>query len=264
MTSTIHQPAVAMPYDRTLNALPYSEENVDAAAFAPLSRQVGAERLTGDRLGNGSEAAQVLFLHGAGQSNRNRAAGIRRHLWQRGVGSVAFDFSGHGESSSCTPGSLVKRYREACDWWSLMHEARARCVVASSMGAEAAIRLSATPGVDVTHLVLVVGAVYAGAAFELPFGPAFSACIRAPSSWRDAPALEMLRRFRGHLTIIAAQQDQVIPPDLPEIMAQNAISARAVDTILLIDMAHDVMARCEREPARAAEFGELIAQQLLI
>ncbi|MFJ5675764.1 alpha/beta fold hydrolase [Streptomyces sp. NPDC093097] len=67
-------------------------------------------------------------------------------------------------------------------------------------------------------------AVYSAEAWDVPFEDGngrFSRIIRQPDSWREAPALEVLRAYEGR-----AGTDAVIPPAATESI-QNALAARA-------------------------------------
>lgn len=73
-------------------------------------------------------------------------------------------------------------------------------VFGSSMGAYNAIRLTQLHRVDA--LVLIVPGVYTPSAYEVPFGPDFSAIIRRERSWIDSDAWDILSRFEGRLHIV--------------------------------------------------------------
>lgn len=196
---------------------------------------VGDESIVGDTLAAPS-ALQALFLHGAGQSNRRRQQLLREELAQAGFGSAAFDYSGHGDSSAHSPASLQKRLQQAqavrahVDPGQHIHT-----VVGTSMSGEIAIRLACAPASKISHLVLIVGAIYARTAYTLPFGPAFSAAIRQPNSWRSAETLELIAQYRGGLTLIRALDDAVIPHEIATLLAE---AAQAASFQRIIDLPH--------------------------
>jgi pimeloyl-ACP methyl ester carboxylesterase len=198
-----------------------------------FSLTVGAEQLTGDIL-SPAAGAQALFLHGAGYSHRQRQRLLREELVQHGVGSAAFDFSGHGDSSANQPGSLQKRLQQAQQVLQhLSHDGlQLDTLVATSMSGEIAIRLAHATANRIAHMVLMVGAIYNRTAFTLPFGPDFSAAIRQPYSWREAETLEMIADYRGGLTLIRTLEDAVIPFEVADLLAQaarNALFVRRID-----------------------------------
>ena len=191
-----------------------------------LELQVDDEIIVGDVLGE-QHQLRALFLHGAGQSDRQRQRLLREDLVHAGFGSVALDFSGHGESSANSPGSLKKRLRQAQGMLAHADAAQTiRAVVGTSMSGEIALRLACEPGSRIDHVVLIVGAIYDRAAFSIPFGPEFSAVIRQPQSWRQAETLELIRNYRGGLTLVRALEDAVIPHEVADLLEQTAVSAR--------------------------------------
>ncbi|MBB3212073.1 hypothetical protein FHW67_001341 [Herbaspirillum sp. Sphag1AN] len=227
----------------------------------PFSLVVGEETLIGDLLGD-SATVQVLLLHGAGSGNRLRQRRLRELLLQQGVSSAAFDFSGHGESSANAPGSLEKRLLQASAvLHHINHQQQLHTVVGTSMSGEIAIRLAyAHPG-QIQHLVLMVGAIYAGDAFSLPFGPDFSAAIRRPQSWRSAETLEMIAHFRGALTLIRALEDSVIPFEIADLLAQAAGRASSVRVMDLPGVDHRISERIANDDALRAHIADVIMQR---
>jgi pimeloyl-ACP methyl ester carboxylesterase len=91
------------------------------------------------------------------------------------------------------------------------------------MGAYNAIKLTETRRVEA--LVLVVPGVYTPAAYELPFGPRFTAAIRQERSWDATDAWRILERFTGRLLVIAAEHDAIIPAEIPERLVRAASKA---------------------------------------
>lgn len=208
-----------------------------------FSLQVNEETLVGDIFGE-NHCAQVLLLHGGGTGNRECQRCLRKALLQHGLGSAAFDFSGHGESSANTPGSLEKRLLQAIAVMQHVDQRRQlHTVVGTSMGGEIAIRLASAHPDRIQHLVLIVGAIYASDAFSLPFGSDFSTAIRRPESWRTAATLGLMKRYRGALTLIRALEDSVIPFEIADLLAQAATHATSVHVIDLPGVDHRVSER---------------------
>ncbi|WP_034301833.1 alpha/beta fold hydrolase [Herbaspirillum sp. RV1423] len=222
---------------------------------------VDDETIAVDTLGS-AEQLSALFLHGAGQSHRQRQRLLREELAEQGFGSIAFDFSGHGDSSANSPGSLQKRLREAEHVLQATNVAHAvHTVVGTSMSGEIAIRLACKPDSELTHLVMIVGAIYDRAAFALPFGPAFSAAIRRPQSWREAETLEFIRHYRGGLSIIRALDDAVIPHDVAELLVQAAQSARFRRLIDLPDTDHRLSEKMVQDALLRQRIAAIIRQE---
>lgn len=189
----------------------------------PFDVSFSGRHLKADHLA-GSAALPTLLIHGAGQSERGRFAPLRQALHQRGIGSTAFDCIGHGQTGgSMGESSLASRTRQAAAVAEARHGTSALALVGTSMGAYNAIRLLETRRVE--SLVLVVPGVYTPAAYELPFDAEFSAVIRKPRSWETTDAWDILGQFTGRLLVIAAQNDVVIPSEIPERLVDAARQA---------------------------------------
>jgi pimeloyl-ACP methyl ester carboxylesterase len=166
----------------------------------------------------GRDSNRILYLHGAGGSTRRGHHLLRGALQQRGLGSVCFDAIGHGETGgTLAQSSVASRTRQAQAVLAasvLAASPEPLVVFGSSMGAYNAIRLTQQHRVDA--LVLIVPGVYTPAAYEVPFGPEFSAVIRRERSWADSDAWDILSRFEGRLLVIHAEHDAVIPLEISE------------------------------------------------
>jgi pimeloyl-ACP methyl ester carboxylesterase len=221
--------------------------------------QAGAETLAGDLISApGCGAAQTLFLHGAGQSNRQRQWALRETLAALGCASAAIDFSGHGESSARQTNSLAKRLAEAQAALQGFTQAP-RTVVGVSMSGEIAMRLACLPENQVAHLVTIVGALYDGAAFELPFGPGFSTALRRPGSWRDADTLRLIGHYPGRITLVRANEDTVIPREIAELVRDNAHAAQDCRIVDLPGVDHRVSERSAQDPSLRGLLAQLVA-----
>jgi esterase/lipase len=88
-----------------------------------VSFQADNEKLSGETiLANPDDLPQILILHGAGQATKERAKPLaERVVNETGQGVLAFDFSGHGESSGeLNQSSLQKRVNEANAAWQFL------------------------------------------------------------------------------------------------------------------------------------------------
>ncbi|MYM24426.1 alpha/beta fold hydrolase [Duganella sp. FT135W] len=174
----------------------------------------------------GSDSNRILYLHGAGASTRHGHHMLRAALQQRGLGSVCFDAIGHGETGgSLAHSSVASRTRQAQAVLKARELPEPLVVFGSSMGAYNAIRLTQQHKVDA--LVLIVPGVYTPAAYEVPFGPEFSAVIRRERSWSDSDAWDILSRFEGRLLVIHAEHDAVIPLEISERLVAAATRAES-------------------------------------
>ena len=166
---------------------------------------------------------ETLVLHGAGQSSRSRFAHLRQALCRRGIPSASFDFIGHGDTGGRLPGSSLRARTEQAAAVIQYACREPLTLIAASMSGYTAIKL--TERFRVANLILLVPAVYTPRAYDLPFGPDFSAAIRQPGSWQDSDAFSILAAFRGNLLVVAAEGDDVIPRRVVERLHASADSA---------------------------------------
>ncbi len=180
----------------------------------------GKYMLRGDIYKNGEN---TLILHGAGNSSRSVFTQLRHSLNSNNIPSVSFDFVGHGETGGDILGStLCERTEQASAV--IKHTCIEPVIlIAASMSGYTAIKL--TELFSVSNLILLVPAVYSPRAYDLPFGPEFSAAIRAPDSWRESDAFDILSRFTGSLVVIAAEFDDIIPREIVEQIHSSAMNA---------------------------------------
>ncbi|WP_329339937.1 alpha/beta fold hydrolase [Streptomyces sp. NBC_00663] len=203
----------------------------------------GGERLSGVYGGGGAGRATAVVLHGAGNGSKERLTPVLAEFAGRGCGVLALDFSGHGESSGeLRELSLRRRFEQAV----AVIDARVAAdgplvLVGFSMSGQTVADLVRHYGARVSAIGLCSPAVYAAEAWELPFGDGdgpFSELIRTPDSWREAPALDVLRAYEGRAVLAVPGHDEVIPPAVTEAV-QDALATRAQYTHLeLPDAAH--------------------------
>lgn len=162
----------------------------------------------------------ALILHGAGESRKERFLPLMALLGEHGIGSVAFDFSGHGESTGMlAESSLERRRRQAGGVLADLVERRRSPVIliGFSMSGQTVCDLLAAGGTGVSAAVLCCPAVYAPEADGIPFGdPAFTRVLRSGGSWRGSSAFEALRGFRGPVLIVRPGKDEVIPAEISD------------------------------------------------
>lgn len=179
----------------------------------------------------GPEKATVVLLHGAGIGSKERLLPLLAEFVSRGCRGVAFDFSGHGESTGALRElSLRRRFEQAV----AVIDARvpaggALIVVGFSMSGQTVADLVAHYGERVAAVGLCAPAVYAREAWDVPFGQGdgrFSEIIRRPDGLRGAPALDVLRAYEGRAVLAVPGTDTVIPPAVTEAV-QDALAAHA-------------------------------------
>ncbi|WP_229815931.1 alpha/beta fold hydrolase [Streptomyces lucensis] len=200
------------------------------------------ERISGVSAGPPGRATVVL-LHGAGNGSKERLLPLLAEFAAHGAHALAFDFSGHGDSSgTLAESSLRRRYGQAV----AVIDAHAPAddplvLVGFSMSGQTVADLVRHYGSRVAAVGLCAPAVYAPQAWAEPFDDGsgrFSTIIRTPGGWRTSPALEVLRAFEGRAVLAVPGTDAVIPPEVTEAV-QDALSARAQYTRLeLPDAGH--------------------------
>ncbi|QCD55509.1 alpha/beta fold hydrolase [Streptomyces hawaiiensis] len=198
----------------------------------PFTHVIGGERLSGLASGGGERArATVVLLHGAGNGGKERLVPLLAEFAAHGCHALAFDFSGHGESTGLLPElSLRRRFEQAVS----VIDARARVdgplvLAGFSMSGQTVADLVRHYGDRVAALGLCAPAVYAAEAWDVPFGAGdgrFSEIIRGPGSWHAAPGLDVLRAFEGRAVLAVPGTDEVIPPAVTEAFSQ-ALARRA-------------------------------------
>lgn len=102
-------------------------------------------------------------------------------------------------------------------------------LVGFSMSGQTVADLVQHYGDRVTALGLCAPGVYTAEAWDVPFGDGngrFSGIIRRPDSWREAPALEVLRAYEGRAVLAVPGTDAVIPAAVTEAV-QDTLAARA-------------------------------------
>ncbi|WP_326695485.1 alpha/beta fold hydrolase [Streptomyces sp. NBC_01766] len=188
------------------------------------------ERLSGVYGGDRSGVTAVV-LHGAGTSSTERLLPLVREFVAHGCRGIAFDFSGHGESTGkLSELSLLRRFEQAVAVIDAYAGADGPLVlVGFSMSGQTVADLVRYYGDRVAALGLCAPAVYTAEAWEVPFGDGngrFSSIIRRPDSWREAPALQVLQAYEGRAVLAVPGTDAVIPPAVTE-SVQDALTARA-------------------------------------
>ncbi|MEU6543724.1 alpha/beta fold hydrolase [Streptomyces sp. NPDC046859] len=173
----------------------------------------------------------VVLLHGAGPGTKDRLLPLLADFAARGCHALAFDFSGHGESTGEQEElSLRRRLEQAVAVIDARVPAGAPLVVVGfSMSGQTAADLVARYAERVAALGLCAPAVYAAEAWDVPFGTGdgpFSEIIRRPGGWRGAPALRALRAYAGRAVLAVPETDAVIPPEVTGAV-QDALSTRA-------------------------------------
>jgi hypothetical protein len=155
-----------------LNAL--ENKNGSGPRFIEMAHDklmIGGEKIAWlECLPDTSTKPSLLFLHGGGAATKERTLYLAHELAQIGIGSVLFDFSGHGESTGKSiESTLEKRVKEACEVYKNKLDPRRRLgIVASSMGGYVALKMIERQ-INVGFVALFSPAVYSDDAFSQRF-----------------------------------------------------------------------------------------------
>ncbi|MFF4057528.1 alpha/beta fold hydrolase [Streptomyces sp. NPDC001668] len=214
----------------------------------PFMQDHDDELLSGVRGADGAAAvATAVLLHGAGHGSKERLLPLLDEFVAHGCRALAFDFSGHGDSSGeLAELSLRRRFEQAVAVIDAQVPADGPLVLAGfSMSGQTVADLVRHYGERVAALGLCAPAVYAEEAWDLPFGHGdgqFSETIRRPDSWRGSPALEVLRAYEGRAVLVVPGTDAVIPPEVTEAV-QEALAFRSQFTRLDLPAADHQLGR---------------------
>lgn len=213
--------------------------------------------------GGGPGRAAVVLLHGAGRGSKERLRPLLAQFVARGCRGVAFDFSGHGDSTGALRElSLRRRFEQAVAVVDArVPAAEPLVLVGFSMSGQTVADLARHYGERVAALGLCAPAVYAPEAWDLPFGEGdgrFSAVIRTPESWRRSPALDVLRGFEGRAVLAVPGTDAVIPPPVTEAV-QESLATRARFTCFeLPEATHQLGLWFQDHPDDCREFADAL------
>jgi pimeloyl-ACP methyl ester carboxylesterase len=221
--------------------------------------------LHGDMLfkDNTDDPPNILFLHGARPSeDRSQFFLLRQVLLSRhGLSSCSFDFIGHGSTGNdLHSSSLQQQTRQASDIVDACFDSQPFSIVAVGMGAYTALRL--TEAYNVLNLVLLVPAVYYHKVYTVTFGKEFSRLIRTPQSWEKSDAWLIMEDFQGRVSIIAASQDKVIPPQIINKLYEHATRAKQRQVLEISGSSHQVMDYANQEPTVLTKVVGVIADTL--
>lgn len=204
--------------------------------------------LVGDRWTPPASARTALLLHGGGTSSANGFFELRAALYKNRIETLAFDCIGHGRTGGDQIGTTLKqRVQQVQAVLAAQRvEPSALTLVGFSMGAYVAVKAATESGVS--RLCLAVPAAYARHAYETPFGPDFTQILRTPRSWSDSDAFSLTANYAGHLLVISAEQDQVIPAEIPERYAVTESRHATTTHYVVMGSGHKLNEHCSREP----------------
>lgn len=160
-----------------------------------------------------AEERGVVIMHGAGTGNKERNLPLAKDFASHGHTAIAFDFSGHGESTGALPElSLERRRNQATEVIEKLLPPDLPLILAGfSMSGQTVADLVEHFGDRVVTVVACAPGVYGKEAWDVPFGAGFTELIRKPESWRESAAFGVYARFTGRAVLVLPEEDQVIP-----------------------------------------------------
>ena len=214
--------------------------------------------LCGDRWTPPVSLRTVLLLHGGGTSSAAGFHELRSFLLARGVETLAFDFVGHGRSGGHQLGTTLRdRVQQVL---AVIESQRLEltnlALVGFSMGAYVAVKAAVAAGVK--RLCLAIPAAYAPEAYDVPFGNDFSRVIRAPRSWENSDAFQLISDYSGHLLVVSAENDQVVPSEIPHRYALPRSTSASTVHHIVKGSGHNLSEHYMLEPsARMSAYAEI-------
>lgn len=228
------------------------------AAILELELPFQRALLRGTRWQPPSPTHTALLLHGGGTSAADGFRELRTSLYDSNIATVAFDFVGHG----CTGGSqlgttLDERVQQVVQMVKAQGlKPETLALVGFSMGAYVAVKAAVEIGVS--SLCLAIPAAYAAEAYRIPFGPEFTKILRAPRSWADSDAFGLVRGYAGHLLVVSAEEDRIVPAEIPEMYVTSGSNCASSRHHVVARSGHNLSEHYKREPrAREAVYAEI-------
>jgi uncharacterized protein len=183
---------------------------------------------------------EFIFLHGAGRGVKERVQSIAASIVETGLNILTLDFSGHGESTGeLKKSSLKKRVNEASTVINQFYtNGKPLIICGSSMGGYVAIKLLEIYPVDT--LILFCPALYSKDAYNVQFDEGFTEIIRAPDSWKNTDVLNSLQKFSGNLLIVIGEKDEVIPPEVIQLIMENTPNVNSKELLVIPGCPHSI------------------------
>jgi len=189
----------------------------------------------------------ILVMHGAGKSSCQGFANLQEFLGRHSIETITFDFLGHGETGGdISTSSLDNRTEQALRVIDHLGIAKNLNVMGFSMGAHNAVKIAAHVPPD--RLGLAIPAVYTKKASSINFGPSFSSCIRRTKSWEDSECFSHIANFKGKLLVISAENDAVIPSEIPCLLIEKAKSCISAEHHRIKKAGHNLAEHFTQSP----------------
>jgi len=204
--------------------------------------------------------SSILFLHGAGASDKNRTKYLEIILARYGIKCHSFNFKGAGgDAKEMSKSSLKQRQLDAERYFEKIEDKQVT-VCGSSMGAYTAIKL--TEKYKINSLVLFCPAVYTIEAFDVPFNDEFTKIISEKESLLESDAFEILENFQGKILIFIGSADEVIPKKLLDLLDESLNKLKSKEIVMIPDCPHAIHLWLVRHEGWAKKVGKKIVDFL--
>lgn len=228
--------------------------------FKHLELNVGDEHLTGIKIAQDlSGPSDFVFFHGAEGGNYSRVMSFAKAVVEQGSSIVAFDHSGHGDSTgTLKQSSLEKRVAEARAIIDTFADKNPKTISGSSMGGCTAVKLLAN--YQPKNLILYCPALYDAAAYAVRFDLGFTDIIRKPESWKNTDGAALLEKFTGKLLVIIGGEDKVIPKGVVALIDESARSASRKEILVVPGAPHAIHQWLVEHPEEAKKVAGKVAE----
>ncbi len=208
----------------------------------------------------------VIIMHGAGESDSSRHAGLARLFADNGVSVVALDFVGHGITGGHLGDSSLSLRTEhaqaAIERWTDANTPLILC--GFSMSGHVVLRLLPRLGARVKSIGLFCPATYAVEAEDVMFGDEFTEILHQPDSWRSSLGLQHAAQFKGRAAIIVGSEDAVIPWEVTaELVRRLKANASEVRLEVLGGVNHQLAAWLSNHKEFSEQIVRYLAGELL-
>lgn len=163
--------------------------------------------------------ACILFLSGGSiKIGKERYKEWQDNLYETGISSLSFDYSGvNGSGSILEQSSLHSRIDEAVyvsDWLTENIHSNVYILYGVSMGGYIALGLVNKKPNMFEKLILHAPAAYSQSVQDIPFSKKFTHEIKIEDSWTSSLSFDWLQMYKNSTLLIEAENDEIIPPKI--------------------------------------------------
>lgn len=191
----------------------------------------------------------VLFFFGGSKKRaKERFLDWQKNLFENGINSVTFDYSGTGDSTgNFKNSSLDQRINEGIQVVRFLHTRYGKNIeidfCAGSMGAYIAIGALNKMPTKVKKLILFCPAAYSNKVHNNQFDIRFTNEIRRNFSWRSSRSFKWIKKYQGQLLILVPEHDEIIPKEIPTTYLNNAKDTSFRRLIFISNATHNLLSK---------------------